>query len=171
MKKYLFLVLILLNVSKLSFGQKEKVEAMFIYQFTKLIDWCPAYKTGDFVIGVLGNGPVFNELQALSGKSVANQKIIIRKYETIAEMDKCNILFLPAEKSKFLGEANRKIKKNCTLVVTEKSGLITAGSAINFMEVSGKVVFEINKTVMGEHSLNVNNKLYTMAKAVYEQQD
>ncbi|MFN8257286.1 MAG: YfiR family protein [Bacteroidales bacterium] len=171
MKKSLLIVLILLNISKFGFAQKEKVEAMYIYQFTKLVDWCPAYKTGDFVIGVVGTTPVYNELQALAGKPVANQKIVIKKYETIAEMDRCNILFIPADKSKVLTEANRKIKKNCTLVVTEKNGLILNGAAVNFIETSGKVVFEMNKTILEEHSLKVNNKLYAMAKTVYQSED
>lgn len=148
-------------------AQKEKIQAAYIYQFTKLIEWCPSYKSGDFVIGVLGNSAIVGELSALKGKTVASQTIVIKTYSQVSEIDKCNILFLPSVKSDQLASVNVKIANNCTLVVTEKSGMAKEGSSINFIEEGGKVLFEINKAALSKHSLPASAKLITLAKVVY----
>jgi len=167
-------LIIIILISGLSFGlhaQIEKIQASYIYQFTKLISWCPTYKSGDFVIGVIGNSPLTKELAAFKGKAVANQLINVKTYNTVDEIDKCNILFVPETSSKLLPSVNRKIGGKCTLVISEKEGLIKNGSSINFLQESGKVLFEINVTTVGKHSLVINSRLLTMAKTVYKIED
>lgn len=160
----LFLCLLSLSVT----AQKEKLQVSYIYQFTKLIEWCPEYKTSDFVIGILGSGTINKEMEALSGKLVASQKIVIKTFETPESVDKCNILFIPLVKSNQLNAVNKKIRSKCTLVVTEKDGLIKSGSSINFTESAGKLFFEVNKTTMVNHNLTASAKLLSLAKAVYQ---
>jgi len=40
-----------------------KAQAMFIYNFSRLVEWPVAYKSGPFVIGVLGGSSVADELE------------------------------------------------------------------------------------------------------------
>jgi hypothetical protein len=154
---------ILIQVS----AQKEKLQTAFIYQFTKLIEWCPSYKSGDFVIGVLGSSSISSELASLKGKMVASQSIVIKTLSSVSEIDKCQIVFLPSAKSGQLNSVNSKIGSACTLVITEKPGLGNEGASINFVEEGGKIGFEINKTAFSKHSLIINSKLLTLAKKVY----
>src|SRR5688500_10416091 len=52
------------------------VHANIIYHFTKYIDWPEDKKSGDFVIGVIGDTPLFNELKKIiSNKTAGSQKI------------------------------------------------------------------------------------------------
>jgi len=162
-----FVVIVMVNMV----AQKERIQSAYIYQFTKLIKWCPAYVSGDFVIGVLGNSPIVAELNGLKGKAVANQTIVIKTFASVPEIEKCNIIFIPLDKSGKLSAVKSKIKSNCTLVITEKFGLIQDGAAVNFIESAGKTVFEINKTALQNHSLVASNKLLTLAKTVYELKD
>ena len=103
-------------------AQKERIQSAYIYQFTKLIKWCPAYVSGDFVIGVLGSSPITTELNELKGKAVASQTIVIKTFASVSEIEKCHIIFIPIGVSGKLSAVNAKIKRNCTLVVTEKAG-------------------------------------------------
>ncbi|HZG00846.1 MAG TPA: YfiR family protein, partial [Chitinophagales bacterium] len=55
------------------------VHANIVYRFTKYIDWTPAKKTGDFVIGVVGESPLIDKLkQITSNKKVGEQKIVVK---------------------------------------------------------------------------------------------
>lgn len=64
-KHYIFIVLLfLLGYSKLSSQSSiPAAQSVFMYNFTRLIEWPAAYKSGDFVIGVIGSAEVFNELK------------------------------------------------------------------------------------------------------------
>lgn len=168
MKSIILSILLLFGVFFQANAQKEKIQSAYIYQFTKLIDWCPSGKTGNFVIGVLGNASINSELTGLSGKKVGTQAIEIKTFATVAEIDKCNLLFIPSNKSNYLNAVNKKIGKNCILVITEKYGLAKEGASINFIEEGGKIAFELNKTSLSDHSFTVNVKLMSMAKAVYQ---
>ena len=52
------------------------LKALYIYNFATLTDWPSDYKSGDFVIGVLGESSVFDELQKkYRGKIRSNNTI------------------------------------------------------------------------------------------------
>jgi hypothetical protein len=170
MKKTILVILIICGIFNTIFAQKEKIQASYIYQFTKLIAWLPEYKTGDFVIGVLGEASLTKEIEAYKGKPVANQAITVKTYKTVDEIDKCNILYIPPAYSNLLTLVKKKVGKKCTLIITEKAGLIEK-SCINFTEESGKYVFEINKTNIAQQKLAVSSKLISMAKKVYVTED
>jgi hypothetical protein len=149
-------------------AQKDKLQAAYIYQFTKLIQWCTEYKSGEFIIGVLGNSSVTNELNVFKGKTVGSQVINVVTYSSPEEMGKCNILFLPEDQSGQFNAIKRKIGKKCTLLIAEKRGLATRGAAIGFIFEGGKVQYEVNLSTFQQQSLTSSDRLLTSAKAVYK---
>jgi hypothetical protein len=75
-----------------------KIKVMFLYNFTKYIEWPKEYKQGDFIIGILGGGSeaLQKELEKLAlTKKAGIQNIVIKKYNSLAEVDKCHMLFIP----------------------------------------------------------------------------
>ena len=54
-----------------------KIKAIYIYNFTKYIEWPETYREGNFVVGVLGTSvPLVNELNKMAtSKTVGTQKI------------------------------------------------------------------------------------------------
>ncbi len=167
MKRIFLSVFIVITTFYQIRAQVEKVQAAYIYQFTKLIEWCAEKRTGDFTISVLGSAAITANLTGLNGKTVGSQKIVVKTFANISEIDNCNILFIPMAKSGQLGAVNNKISNSCTLVITEKSGLAKSGSSINFIEVDGKIVFEVSNEAMSKHSLTASAKLLSLAKTVY----
>src|SRR5436305_1196416 len=82
--KFLFCTsLLIVVISPCAKAQDEinyAVYANIIYRFTKYIDWPDDKKSGDFVIGIVGKSPVYNELISFTAnKMVGNQKIVIKK--------------------------------------------------------------------------------------------
>ena len=167
MKRILVTLIILSSLLMQATAQKDKMQAAYIYQFTKLIKWCDKYSSGDFIIAVLGSSTVTTELNGLAGKMVVNQPIVIKTFASFDLIDKCNILFVPASQSTLLVSINRKLINKCTLIITEKPGLAEKGASINFIDDAGKLVFEVNSTSLSRHLLTANTRLLGMAKKVY----
>src|SRR5271157_6586502 len=113
--KKLCLFLIALFVFHSIYSQTEipKAQSIFIYNFTRLIEWPESFKNGDFVIGVIGNSDVYGELQAYTaGKKVAMQNIVVKKFKDLSEIDNCHILFVSYNKSSILPDILKKTESN-----------------------------------------------------------
>jgi hypothetical protein len=133
------------------FAQKEKIQSVFIYNFiTKYVEWPASEKSGDFIIGVLGNSPIIAELEDLAyNRNVGNQKITVKRFKTAADITACHVLYIPESN---LGEMDAAMTKiGNTLVITDNAPAGTKGDAINFMTVGGKQRF-------GVKAYNATNK-------------
>ena len=140
---------------------------MFIYNFSRLIQWPPAYSSGDFVVGVLGNSAVFNELESFTaGKKVGAQSFSIVKFKDVSEISKCNILFVSFGKSGDIETITSKLSGQSTLIISEKKGGIDSGSAINFIVENDKLKFEMKPSNASKYDLKVSSTLSNMAMLV-----
>lgn len=169
MKRVVVLItLIAFSLNVLPQTSIPRAQAMFIYNFCRLIEWPAAYRTGPFVIGVLGSCPTLTELEVfMQGKNVGTQAVTIKKFEDPAEIDKCHILFVPYNKSKMLADANAKIGAASTLIITEKGGTFDDGSVINFSIIGDKLKFELMPSNATSRQIKISSKLNEMAYRVH----
>lgn len=145
-----------------------KAQAMFIYNFSRLIEWPANYKTGSFVIGVIGSTELVSELEAYTaGKKVGLQDIVIKSYKDHSEIDRCHILFLSFSKTKMLVNVMNSLQNKSTLLISEKNGAIQEGSAINFSIIGDKLKFEISPENANKFGIKLSAKLNEMAYKVY----
>jgi len=165
-----FLAFMFTFSSFLAQAQKEKLQTAFIFQLTRLIEWCPVGKQGNFVIGVLGDSPaLMAELGALNGRKVVGQGIEVKVFSSVAEITSCNMLFIPNNRSGDLKAVVGKIGNNCTLIISDKAGAANQGAGISFvfLDDQSKIQYEINRNYMSKYSLNVNEQLFKLAREVY----
>ncbi len=159
-RKVFFLLLFLLCPFVRSMAQNEMFKALFMYNFTKNVEWPADMRQGDFVIAVLGDSPVIAELQKVAAsKKVGQQSIIVKKVDNAGAIDKCHILYLPAEKSSDFSAVLSKVDGKPILLVTDKDGLAQQGACINYVIVSGKLNFEINKSRFQKQGLQMSSSL------------
>jgi hypothetical protein len=145
------------------FGQNEKFKALFIYNFTNYIDW-PGGTSGSFVIAVLGDSPIVEELQAISKiKKIGNAPIEVRKVSSPAEIGNVQIVFVPAQKKKLLAELSQSLIGKATLIITDNA---PGEFGINFVEIDQKQSFQISKTNIETHRLKVNSSLIALGTLV-----
>ena len=142
-----------------------KIKAIYIYNFTKYIEWPQDYKTGNFIVGVLGsNSSLLGELNKMaSAKTVGTQKFEIKN---IAEATNCHIVYILNDKSTQLADVVGKVKGKSALIVTDKEGLASKGAAINFVIVENKQKIELNKSNIERYKLKVAEQLVSMAVPV-----
>ncbi len=141
-----------------------KAQTMFIYNFSRLIEWPPDYRSGNFVIGVLGATEITMELELYTkGKKVGTRDISIVRYKSPQEINTCHILFVPFEKTKQLPQILSQINGKSTLIITEKSGALDEGSSINFLLVDDKLKFEIKADNALKSGIKFSSKLQEMS--------
>lgn len=163
-------ILALFAILSSSFGQTgiPKAQAMFIYNFSRLIEWPSNYKTGPFVIGVYGSATVYNEISNYSkNKRVGSQAIEVKKINSPAEIGNCHILFIPFSKTKQMGEIVGSLNGKSTLIIGEKNGAIDSGASINFVIVGDKLKFEIKPSNATNRNIKMSSKLGEMAFKVH----
>ncbi len=141
-----------------------RAQAMFIYNFSRLIEWPTSYRTGQFVIGVLGSSATLNELKSYtSNKTVGSQKIVVKRFNAPEEVGVCHILFIPFGKTKTIPDLTQKLGNKSTLIVSEKNGAIDDGSAINFIIIGDKLKFEVKPANATSKNIKMSSKLGEMA--------
>ena len=145
-----------------------KIKAVYIYNFTKYIEWPADYQSGDFTIAILGeNASLYKELNNMSKvKKVANRPFTIKLINNVDEIGKSHIVYIPKDNISLVAKALSKVNGKSTLIVTESPGYAKKGATINFMIAGGRQKFELNKSTAQLHNLKVSSTLESLAVLV-----
>ena len=167
MKRGIFLVVLMLSAFRFGFAQVTTVsqaQSMFIYNFSRLIQWPAGSSNGEFVIGVIGDTEMFTSLTSfVTNKKVGNLSISVKKFEDAQSITRCNILFIGDGKIGKLGEVISKVQGSNSLIITERKGMINSGSAIDFFMDQDKLKFVMNSDNAEKYNLVVSKSLEDMA--------
>jgi len=140
-----------------------EVYSMMVFNFTRYVQW-PEGTSNEFVIGVLGNGDMYNTLNTwYGGKPRGSKTFIVKKFNSAKDVTDCDVLFIDNSKSYEFENATNKLKGKSTLVITDKDGLGERGSSINFKTVDNKLKFELNQKAIEASNLKVSGSLSSMA--------
>jgi hypothetical protein len=158
----------LIMTSGSAFSQEDRpiheVYSMMVFNFTRYVQWPDHDKAGDFVIGVIGNGDMFNTLNSwYGGKAKGTKTYVVKKFNSAAEVTDCHIVFIDKSKSSEFETVKAKVSGKGTLVITDKNGLGEKGSCINFKTVNDKLRFELNQQAIEASNLKVSGALSSMA--------
>ena len=141
-----------------------KAQTLFIYNFSRLIEWPANYRTGNFIIGVLGSSEVATELETFTkGKKVGAQNIQVVRYKAPSEIKNCHIIFITFARTKQLAEVLPVLNGKSTLIISEKSGALNEGSAINFIVTTDKLKYEVNADNASKFGIKFSAKLQEMS--------
>ncbi len=143
------------------------VHANIIYRFTKYIDWPIDRKSGDFIIGVTGDTPLYGELQTnMVNKKVGNQKIVVKRFSSSAAAFNCHILFIGEDESSHVKKISSRTAGTAVLLVSESEGLAKKGACINFAIVADRLKLEINKKSIEGRQLGIASELLQLGTIV-----
>lgn len=164
-KKVLFILLGFLFVSAVTQAQDDKFKALFMYNFTKYIEWPANMKQGDFVIGVLGSSGMETELKTISErKKVNTQTIVVKKLNSAEGVEGCHMIYISPVKSSSTSQVSSKVT-NCLLVSDNANG-VSGGASINFIKPNDKLEFEISKSTIEKTGLKIGSGLMSLGKVV-----
>ncbi|HLP51388.1 MAG TPA: YfiR family protein [Chitinophagales bacterium] len=144
-------------------NEEYNLKAAFVYRFTNYIDWETHLGNEDFVIGIVGASPISQPLYAIAkSQTVKGHKIIIRTFNTPADIGRCHLLFIPQRTGFSLSEIMGRVPKGM-LTVSEKPGYAAQGTNINFVVVDDKLKFEINTKSLYTSGLTASSQILKLA--------
>ena len=151
-------------------GVDYRIQSLYLYKFTKFIEW-PEHKTqGEFIFGVYGNSPIYDELKIMASIKTAakNQEIIVKQINTIDELtDEYHILYVASSKSREIRQIAAKMSGKPVLIVAERDGLALKGAGINFIIMEDNTLrFEVNKRELQNHRLIISPELLKLGYVV-----
>lgn len=159
-----------LSFATLSFAQEYKYHPIFIYNFSKYIEW-PSDKAGDdFVISVVGNNTAYREMLGIMEKKkmIKNRNLVVKKCNSIEEVQHSDVVFVTKYEKMEPTELTAMLNSQGTLVITEHDNMAANGSHINFIITDdSKIGFELNSQSAEKAGLKVSSSLAGLAKKTY----
>jgi len=109
------------------------IYANIIYHFTKYVNWPEGKRTGDFIIGIVGETPLYDSLKNfIADKSAGDQKLVVRMYSHSESAYNCQILFISEDESGYLKKILLRTSGAPLLIVTEsQEGLLKEAVSIS----------------------------------------
>lgn len=143
------------------------IHANIIYRFSRYINWPAEKRSGEFVIGIVGETPLYEELKTYtSNKTAGGQPIVVNKFPPSATGYNCHILFIAHGASSSIKRIAASTAGTPTLLVSESKGVGHKGSCINFIEVNDQLKLEISKSNIGKRKLEIATELLSLGMIV-----
>lgn len=168
MKKYFktitLVFCVIIGFFEVKAQNQNDIYAGFIFHFGKYVQWPANMQSGDFVVGVVGNGAIKTKLDNLaSTKNLNGRKIVVKKVKAATDLSGCNLVFIPNDESSMISVLKSAAKTNKVLLVSEGDGNLSKGSVFNFIEKDGKVRFEFDQAAADANGLKVSADLIKLA--------
>lgn len=170
MNKWCFTLLLIGVIGARAQAQEYKYHPIFIYNFSKYIEWPAPQANEDFTIWVVGSEQAYQQMYSISEKkkTIKNQNLVVKKCNSLSEVQRGNIIFITKGARATSEQIINELGKQGILVITEKEGMAQKGSHINFITTNAsKIGFELNTTSTQNAGLKVASALTTLAAKTY----
>lgn len=146
------------------------VKAVFLYNFTRYVQWPEALEPEGLTIVVLGKSAIVAPLQEIARKRAVGQTpIVVRQCLEIGQIGRPRILFVARSAVPEIARVLEKTRGTDILTVSEAEGLAARGVAINFVERNGTIRFEMSERTLREARIQVSSQLLKLAILVDEE--
>ena len=144
-----------------------RIKAAFLYNFARFVSWPDsASNNSGFSLCVLGTDPFGELLDALAGKPVHNQGLVIKRLHELALEDNCQLVYVSSENMVDVDAILLLLKDQPVLTVSDTDDFIARGGIIRFRLVEKKVRFDINIDAANMAGLSISSKLLSLARIV-----
>lgn len=145
-------------------GNEYQVKAMFVFNFTKYVEWPDAKPNDVFTIGVIGESEILEPLERIATqKKVGDRKIIIKTLSADAE-EYCNIIIVAKSRLNKLEQVEKRCAGKGILIISDES---PRSAAINLVTRDNKIRFEINQLLAKTGGVKISSQLLSLAVEVH----
>lgn len=146
-----------------------RVQAALLYQFTNYIDWPPAPESDAFVISIVGDSPVFAELEKMAAtKKAKGRRIELHRSATTAALEPSHVVYIPEPTEASLGKIGPAAKAGPALIVTGNDRFVGKGAMIGFFVEDERIRFKVSRAAIGKAGLQISSQLLKYAQLVDE---
>ncbi len=148
-----------------------KIKAAFTYNFIKFIDWSAsraAETQSEFVISIIGEGPMNDALAQLENKEVFGKVLKVKQVPRIEDAGHSNVYFISNAGQEELNHIFEFARQSGILTIGEMENFCEQGGMINFIILNDSIQFEINQKEAERSHLSISYKLLSQASRVYK---
>jgi hypothetical protein len=143
------------------------IEAVYLYQFGKFVQWPQGSPTDAFPICVLGRDPFGNTLDnTIAGEKIGNTPLKADRIGDFDDVKHCRILYISPSEDTRLDAILAKVGSSSVLTVSDAPDFESRGGMIQFIVEASRVRFEINVAVARKSGLNISSQLLKVAAEV-----
>lgn len=147
-----------------------QVKAVFLFNFAQFVDWPAEAFAGPeapFVIGVLGEDPFGSRLDdVVRGEKVNGRPMVIERYQSVAQVRYCNILFIGSSEAAHLAEILAELKGRGILTVSDADPGGPHGVMIRLVNEANHIRLRIDVATAKASNLTISSKLLRPAEIV-----
>jgi len=160
----LLAVFILGSFSYSNDGNEYQVKAMFVFNFTKYVEW-PETKSGDvFTIGVIGESEILEPLERITTQKKVGDKKITVKTISLEDEEICDIVIVSKTRLNKLEQIEKKYAGKGVLIISDES---QRSAAINLVTRYNKIRFEVNPSLAKTGGVKISSQLLSLAVEVH----
>lgn len=162
----LFFVLLLASFAQ---AQEYKYHPIFIYNFSRYIEWPANSSNESFTVSVVGKASAYREMVDISEKkkTIKNRKFVVRQCNDISEAQQSDIVFI-TRGTRVKPDEIQELQETGALVITELDNIVQKGSHINFVATTdSKLGFELNTQATSDAGFKVASALASLAAKTY----
>ena len=147
-----------------------ELKAVFLFNFVQFVEWPPEAFSDSrtpLVIGVVGDdpfGPFLDE--TVSGETVRQRPLEIRRYQGMDEITTCHLLFISESETERLDEILTALKDRSILTVSDDERFTQRGGVIRFVVDRARIRLQINLEAAQAARLTISSKLLRLAEVV-----
>jgi len=126
----------------------------------KYVEWPQQEQLPNITVGVLNDNQLTVALnKCAKGKRISFKDVKVLKFSELSMLKDCNVLFVPQKMTSNLKEISSNISSKSILVISERKTTQQMGSTINFLEVKGKLKFELYLDMLSKTDLRISEQL------------
>jgi hypothetical protein len=149
-------------------AREYQIKAAFLFNFTQFVNWPPTAFVSDqspLIIGILGKDPFGSYLdETVVGEKINGRSLIIQRYKSIEEVDRCHILFINLPDAKKFNDVITNLKGRNVLTVGDDPDFLQRGGMMKFFTKDNKVQIQVNLEATQAANLTVSSKLLRLVQ-------
>jgi hypothetical protein len=145
-----------------------KAYSLYVYNFMKYVEWPEEESTGDFIIGLIGDSKIKEDLIVLANhKKLKGRKIVFKVFDKVEDITYCHLIYVSSSKSSSIKVINKKFASKPLLIVGEREESVYKGAALSFLTTDeDELKFDINKKEIESHKLKISSSLIKLGTLI-----
>jgi len=150
--------------------QEYDLKAAFLFHFAQFVDWpADALPEGNspLTIGILGRDPFGKSLDDIvSNETVDGHKLLVRRFQNVAQVDSCHILFIDSSESGRMDQILSHLKGRSILTVGDTKDFALKSGIIGFVLSEKRLRLAVNLAAANVARLTISSKLLRQSQIV-----
>ena len=145
-----------------------KAYSLYVYNFMKYVEWPEEESTGDFIVGLIGDSKIKEDLIILANhKKLKGRKIVFKLFDKVEDITYCHLIYISSSKSSSIKVINKKFASKPILIVGEREESVYKGAALSFLTTDeDELKFDINKKEIESHKLKISSSLIKLGTLI-----